>query len=79
MKNKSAFFKSTHIEHVKPMFEMSWCAMLATLSLVLENTDDENLIVLCMEGFRSAIHVASLFFLETPRYDISQFQDYSSN
>ena len=67
--DKSTFFKSTNIEHVKPMFYMSWCPMLAAFSMNLEVSQDheKDIYSLCLEGFRSAIRVSSIFYMETER------------
>ena len=40
LRSKNTFFKSTNIRHVRPMFSVSWCPMLAAFSYLLESTDD---------------------------------------
>lgn len=40
LRSKNTFFKSTNIRHVRPMFSVSWCPMLAAFSYMLESTDD---------------------------------------
>ena len=69
LQKKSIFFKSTNIEHVKPMFEMCWCPMLAAFSMILEKSQDSDkeIFTLCLEGFRCAIRVSSIFYMETER------------
>ena len=68
LQKKSTFFKSNNIQHVKPMFEMCWCPMLAAFSVILEtDADDNNVFSLCLEGFKCAIRVSSIFYLETER------------
>merc|ERR1712137_467928 len=69
LQKKTTFFKSTNIKHVKPMFEMCWCPMLAALSMNLEISQDTDREVyqLCLEGFKCAIRVSSIFFMETER------------
>lgn len=49
MKDQTTFFHSAFIGHVKPMFEICWCAMIAAFSVVLEQAEvrapaDEDLI-----------------------------------
>merc|ERR1712137_1497497 len=69
LQKKTTFFKSTNIKHVKPMFEMCWCPMLAALSMNLEISQDTDREVyqLCLEGFKCAIRVSSIFYMETER------------
>ena len=64
LRSKNTFFKSTNIRHVRPMFGVSWCPMLAAFSYMLESTDDEKAVALCLEGFKCAIRVSSIFFME---------------
>mmetsp|Transcript_25091 Transcript_25091/g.27905 ORF Transcript_25091/g.27905 Transcript_25091/m.27905 type:complete len:953 (+) Transcript_25091:2-2860(+) len=67
MKKPSVYFTATNIAYVKPMFEIAWCPMLAAFSVVLEDTDVPRLIELCLEGFKAAIRVSSIFYLEIER------------
>lgn len=67
MKDQTTFFHSAYIGHVKPMFEICWCAMIAAFSVVLEQAEEERQINLCLQGFRCAIRVASVFYMETER------------
>ena len=39
MKDQTTFFHSAYIGHVKPMFEICWCAMIAAFSVVLEQAE----------------------------------------
>ncbi|EIW82060.1 Sec7-domain-containing protein [Coniophora puteana RWD-64-598 SS2] len=61
------FFSASHFVHVRPMLEVTWIAFLAGLSGPLQNTDDLETVELCLEGFRHAIHISSLFDLELQR------------
>jgi hypothetical protein len=36
--SKSTYFKATNIQYVKPMFQVTWGALLAAFSLSLEHT-----------------------------------------
>lgn len=64
---ESKYFKATNIQPVRPMFEISWCPMLAAFSVLLETSEDPKIIDLCLLGFKCAIRVSSLFYMETPR------------
>lgn len=64
-KGREAIFTSaTHIEHVRPMFKTVWTSMLAAFSIALKDCDDQDVVMLCLEGFRCAIRVASVFGLQ---------------
>ena len=69
LEKKSIFFTSKNIDHVKPMFELCWCPMLAAFSMNLEISQDadEEIYSLCLSGFQAAIRVSSIFYLETER------------
>ncbi|KAG8687343.1 guanine nucleotide exchange protein for ADP-robosylation factor, partial [Ceratobasidium sp. 394] len=60
------FFSASHFIHVKPMFEVAWMPFIAGLS-TMQNTDDMDLIVLCLDGFKQAIKIACFFDLELER------------
>ena len=38
--DKGIFYRAKQIEHVKPMFELSWPPFLAAFSVLLEHHDD---------------------------------------
>ncbi|SNX83936.1 probable SEC7 - component of non-clathrin vesicle coat [Melanopsichium pennsylvanicum] len=61
------FFSASHFEHVKPMFEVAWMPFLAGISSPLQESDDEEVVGKCLEGFRDAIKIVSLFGLELER------------
>lgn len=61
------FFSASHAVHVRPMFEAAWMPFLAGLSGPLQDTDDPEVIELCLDGFKSAIHIACFFDLELER------------
>lgn len=62
-----AYFVAPEVHHVRPIFEVSWGAMLAAFGQLLESSEDPNAINLCLEGFRLAIRIAGIFYLDTPR------------
>lgn len=49
------------------MIEACWAPMLAAFSVPLDQSDDEAIIALCLEGFRSAIHVMTGMSMKTHR------------
>ncbi len=48
-------------EPIKPMFENTWSANLAVFSVLLEETDDQKISELCIEGFMHAIKVTGFY------------------
>lgn len=61
------FFSASHFVHVRPMFEVAWISFLAGLSGPLQNTDDLEVVDLCLDGFKNAIRIACFFDLELQR------------
>lgn len=65
--NMGQFFSASHFHHVKPMFEVGWMAFLAGLSGPLQDTDDLEVVELCLDGFKSSIRIACFFDLDLQR------------
>ncbi|KAF7332149.1 Guanine nucleotide exchange factor [Mycena kentingensis (nom. inval.)] len=61
------FFSASHFVHVRPMFEVAWIPFLAGLSGPLQDTDDLEVVELCLDGFKSAIRIVCFFGLELER------------
>ncbi|TFK93603.1 Sec7-domain-containing protein [Polyporus arcularius HHB13444] len=61
------FFSASHFVHVRPMFEVAWIPFLAGLSGPLQDTDDLEIVELCLDGFKAAIHIVCFFDLELER------------
>ncbi|EJD00904.1 Sec7-domain-containing protein [Fomitiporia mediterranea MF3/22] len=61
------FFSASHFVHVRPMFEVAWIPFLAGISGPLTDTDDLEVVELCLEGFKCAIRIACFFDLELER------------
>ena len=63
------FLHASKVEHVRPMFEAAWAAMLPAFSVLLERcgADQQDSIDLCVEGFVKSIHIACLFYLDVER------------
>lgn len=55
------FYSASHIEHVRPMFEVAWMAFLAGVSGPLQESDDLETVQLCLGGFKNAIRIICLF------------------
>lgn len=58
---QSNFYIASHVEHVKPMFEVAWMSFLAGLSGPFQQSDDAETTKLCLEGFKYSIRIACLF------------------
>ncbi|KAL6077477.1 Brefeldin A-inhibited guanine nucleotide-exchange protein 1 [Balamuthia mandrillaris] len=67
LNQKSTYEKAIDVKPVRPMFEVSWCPMLAAFSVLLETSEDNKIIDLCLLGFKCAIHVSAIFYMETVR------------
>eukprot|EP01129_Flabellula_baltica_P003241 TRINITY_DN13043_c0_g1_i1.p1 TRINITY_DN13043_c0_g1~~TRINITY_DN13043_c0_g1_i1.p1 ORF type:complete len:1393 (-),score=223.10 TRINITY_DN13043_c0_g1_i1:121-4299(-) len=65
--SSSTYYTATNISYVSPMFEIAWCPVIAALSIILEGSTDDNLIHLCIEGFKSSIRISNVFYMETER------------
>jgi brefeldin A-inhibited guanine nucleotide-exchange protein len=61
------FFSASHFVHVKPMFEVAWIPFLAGISGPLQDTDDLEIVEICLDGFKSAIRIVCFFDLELQR------------
>jgi len=63
----SRFILATSYRHVGPMFDVSWMSFLTALSGCAQDTDNLEVVKLCMEGLRLAVQISCLFDLENPR------------
>ncbi len=61
------FHTASRLEHVRFMFEVAWMPFLAGISGPLQETDDMEIVNLCLEGLRAAIRIVCLFDLELER------------
>ena len=66
-RDSEVFFSASHIDHIKPMFEIVWTPILAGISAPLQVTDEANVVERCLEGFRLAVKIVCLFDLELER------------
>jgi brefeldin A-inhibited guanine nucleotide-exchange protein len=61
------FVSASRLEHVRYMFEVAWMPFLAGISAPLQESDDLDVVGLCLEGLRAAIRIVCLFDLELER------------
>ncbi|ORX40224.1 hypothetical protein BD324DRAFT_644628 [Kockovaella imperatae] len=61
------FFSASRLEHVRFMFEVAWMPFLAGISAQLQETDDMDVVNLCLSGLRSAIRIVCLFDMDLER------------
>ncbi|PCH41516.1 Sec7-domain-containing protein [Wolfiporia cocos MD-104 SS10] len=61
------FFSASHFVHVRPMFEVAWIPFLAGISGPLQETDDLEIVEICLDGFKSAIRIVCFFDMELER------------
>ena len=68
-RNEGAYIHASKLEHVRPMFDAGWAALLPAFSVILERCTNEQqtTIDLCLEGFMKSIHISSIFYLDTER------------
>ncbi|GAV75676.1 Sec7 domain-containing protein/DUF1981 domain-containing protein/Sec7_N domain-containing protein [Cephalotus follicularis] len=66
-KSESVYFAATDVVILRFMIEVCWAPMLAAFSVPLDQSDDEVVIALCLEGFRYAIHVTAIMSMKTHR------------
>jgi len=54
--------------HYLELFKVGWTSFLAAFSQVLHDSDDQETVSLCLDGFRSAIRVSCVFDLQVLTY-----------
>lgn len=64
---RSVYYAATDVVILKFMIEVCWAPMLAAFSVPLDQSEDETVISLCLEGFRCAIHVTAVMTMKTQR------------
>ncbi|CAN1332481.1 Brefeldin A-inhibited guanine nucleotide-exchange protein 2 [Linum perenne] len=63
----SVYYAANDVVILRFMVEVCWAPMLAAFSVPLDQSDDEVVIALCLEGFRCAIHVTAVMSMKTHR------------
>ncbi|TKY65599.1 Brefeldin A-inhibited guanine nucleotide-exchange protein 2 [Spatholobus suberectus] len=66
-KTESVYYAATDVVILRFMIEVCWAPMLAAFSVPLDQSDDEVVIALCLEGFHYAIHATSVMSMKTHR------------
>ncbi|WOL09683.1 hypothetical protein Cni_G18436 [Canna indica] len=66
-KSESIYYSATDVVILRFMIEVCWAPMLAAFSVPLDQSDEETIIELCLEGFRSAVHVTAVMSMKTQR------------
>ncbi|KDP28742.1 hypothetical protein JCGZ_14513 [Jatropha curcas] len=66
-KSESVYYAATDVVILRFMIEVCWAPMLAAFSVPLDQSDDDVVIDLCLEGFRYAIHVTAVMSMKTHR------------
>ncbi|XP_051141539.1 brefeldin A-inhibited guanine nucleotide-exchange protein 2-like [Andrographis paniculata] len=66
-RSESVYYAATDVMILRFMIEISWAPMLAAFSVPLDQSDDDVVISLCLDGFRSAIHVTAAMSMKTQR------------
>ncbi|EPS60966.1 hypothetical protein M569_13835 [Genlisea aurea] len=66
-KSESIFYPATDLVILRFMIEVCWAPMLAAFSVPLDQSDDDVVINLCLEGFRWAIRVTAGVSMKTHR------------
>eukprot|EP01117_Protostelium_nocturnum_P012512 TRINITY_DN4612_c0_g1_i4.p1 TRINITY_DN4612_c0_g1~~TRINITY_DN4612_c0_g1_i4.p1 ORF type:complete len:1640 (+),score=303.31 TRINITY_DN4612_c0_g1_i4:223-5142(+) len=63
----TTYYRAKQTELVKPMFEIAWGPMLAAFSVLMEDSDDPDVVALCLEGMKQNTSLSCTFFMETER------------
>merc|ERR550537_194911 len=66
-KATNGYLAAQNVDHVRPLFEVSWCPMLATLAVLLETQDAPQSVELCIEGFKHCIRISARFDMDMER------------
>lgn len=64
---QTTFTSATHVEHIRPMFKVTWSPFLAAFSVNLQHSDDQQVASLCLDGIRCAIRIACIFGMQLER------------
>lgn len=56
-KQSTEFVLVNSTDPIRLMFEACWSAMLAVLSMLLEENDDKKIVLLCIKGFINSIKI----------------------
>lgn len=65
---RGVFYTSHNIKLVRPMIEALGWPLLATLAVLMEEGDNKARVGVCMEGFKTGIHITHVLGMDTMRY-----------
>ncbi|KAF0301335.1 Brefeldin A-inhibited guanine nucleotide-exchange protein 1 [Amphibalanus amphitrite] len=71
---QAEFTCATHVEHVRPMFQLAWAPVLAAFSTGLQDGEGAEVDDLCLDGVRCAIHIACVFQMQVRAPCVFQMQ-----
>jgi brefeldin A-inhibited guanine nucleotide-exchange protein len=61
------YTSATYGQHIKPMFKIAWTPFLAAFSIVLQDSDEQRITELVLNGKRCALRLACIFRLGLER------------
>jgi brefeldin A-inhibited guanine nucleotide-exchange protein len=76
--SNAVFFRAHQVDQARPMFKVSWQALLASLTRPLQESEDEFVISLCLEGLRDCIHIACVFDMEESKTFIQSLAKFTN-
>ena len=62
--SNAVYLTATRLDLVRPMFKVSWQAILTSLTRPLQESQDPYVVELCLEGLQHAIHISCNFNME---------------
>lgn len=65
--NNKSFITVEDSRAIRPLFENTWTPNLVTFSRILEETNDEEIASLCIEGFAHSIKICGYYNMTTER------------
>ncbi|KAG0463110.1 hypothetical protein HPP92_021586 [Vanilla planifolia] len=66
-KSESVFYSVTDAAILTFMMEVCWAPMMAAFSVTLDQSDDKSATSLSLLGFRYAVHITSVMYMQTQR------------
>lgn len=69
---EEVYYNASHIEHIRPMFEVSWMSILAGLSRGYQAPQSQTEVDLALEGMGLALRIACHFDIELARVSFVQ-------
>lgn len=61
------FVPATSFKHAGPMFQVTWAPFLTALASAAQETENIEILRMCLEGLKLGIRIACLFDLDDPR------------